>query len=107
AGGPAVPLRPRPGRHDAGRARRGPVPAGAAQRMRPWAPAPDSSPAGPVDPPRTWADRARFWRSPAGQPVWARPALLAVAAVAAVLYGGRLADEGFAVFYAPAVRSMS
>jgi 4-amino-4-deoxy-L-arabinose transferase-like glycosyltransferase len=49
----------------------------------------------------------RFWRSPAGQPGWARPALLAIAALAAVLYGWNLRSAGFAPFYAVAVKSMS
>jgi hypothetical protein len=37
----------------------------------------------PADPPRR---RFEVWRSPAGQPRWARPALLGVAAVAGVLF---------------------
>ncbi|WP_432829834.1 ArnT family glycosyltransferase [Dactylosporangium sp. CA-092794] len=48
-----------------------------------------------------------FWRSPEGQPAWARPALLAVAGVAAVLYGWRIRDSGFATFYSVAAKSMS
>jgi len=51
--------------------------------------------------------RARFWRSPEGQPRWARPALLGVAALAGVLYTARIGEETFAIYYAPAVRSMS
>jgi len=49
----------------------------------------------------------RFWRSPQGQPPWARPALLAIAAFAAVLYSWRIADSGFAPFYSVAAKSMS
>ncbi|MER7279217.1 glycosyltransferase family 39 protein [Dactylosporangium sp. NPDC000244] len=49
----------------------------------------------------------RFWRSPEGQPAWARPALLAVAALAAVLYAWRIRDSGFALFYSVAAKSMS
>ncbi|MFF4889229.1 ArnT family glycosyltransferase [Micromonospora chersina] len=59
-----------------------------------------------VDAP-TRASRLRFWRSPADQPRWARPALLAVAALAAVVYGWQLRHAGYAEYYAVAVRSMS
>jgi 4-amino-4-deoxy-L-arabinose transferase-like glycosyltransferase len=48
-----------------------------------------------------------FWRSPDGQPRWARPALLGIAAVAAVLYAWRIRDSGYALFYSVAVKSMS
>ncbi|HCU97624.1 MAG TPA: hypothetical protein DHU96_34905 [Actinobacteria bacterium] len=37
---------------------------------------------GPGTPRRRWA----FWRSPPGQPAWARPTLLGIALVAALLY---------------------
>ena len=47
------------------------------------------------------------WRSPAGQPAWARPALLAVAAVAAVGYGWGMAGASVESFYGAAARSMS
>src|SRR5579862_3819492 len=47
------------------------------------------------------------WRSPADQPSWARPALLAVAAVAAVAYGWGLAGASVESFYGAAARSMS
>ncbi|MEW2327614.1 glycosyltransferase family 39 protein [Micromonospora chersina] len=59
-----------------------------------------------VDAP-TRASRLRFWRSPADQPRWARPALLAVAALAAVVYGWQVRHAGYAEYYAVAVRSMS
>ncbi|AEW97371.1 MULTISPECIES: ArnT family glycosyltransferase [Streptomycetaceae] len=49
----------------------------------------------------------RFWRSPAGQPPWARPALLATAVVAAVLYAWNITSSGFALYYSDAVKSMS
>ncbi len=49
----------------------------------------------------------RFWRSPAGQPGWARPALLAVAALAALLYAWNIRSADYAYFYSDAVRSMS
>ena len=57
--------------------------------------------------PGTHRQRWAFWRSPPGQPAWARPALLGIAAVAAALYARNLADPGLAPFYSTAVRSMS
>jgi 4-amino-4-deoxy-L-arabinose transferase-like glycosyltransferase len=51
--------------------------------------------------------RWKIWRSPAGQPGWARPALLAVAALAAVLYGWNAASTDLAPYYSVAVKSMS
>jgi 4-amino-4-deoxy-L-arabinose transferase-like glycosyltransferase len=56
---------------------------------------------------RGFAERLRFWRSPAGQPVWARPALLGIAALAAVLFSWNIADEQLSPYYSTAVRSMS
>jgi len=47
------------------------------------------------------------WRSPAGQPAWARPALLAIAAVAAVGYSWGMAGASVEPFYGAAARSMS
>ena len=47
------------------------------------------------------------WRSPADQPAWARPALLAIAAVAAVAYGWGMARASVEPFYGAAARSMS
>lgn len=61
--------------------------------------------AGPVD--RGFVDRLRFWRSPAGQPAWARPALLGVAAAAAFLFSWNITDEQLSPYYSTAVRSMS
>jgi 4-amino-4-deoxy-L-arabinose transferase-like glycosyltransferase len=58
---------------------------------------------GGTGPRRRW----EVWRSPAGQPGWARPALLAVAALAAVLYARNIASAGFAPYYSVAVKSMS
>lgn len=57
----------------------------------------------------TPTSRARwmFWRSPADQPRWARPALLGVAALAAVLYSWNIRQSGYATFYSVAVKSMS
>jgi 4-amino-4-deoxy-L-arabinose transferase-like glycosyltransferase len=57
----------------------------------------------------TVADHPRWqvWRSPQGQPPWARPALLGIAAVAALLFAWNIADAGLAPFYSVAVKSMS
>src|SRR2546421_12324353 len=58
-----------------------------------------------VEPPKR---RRRLpWRSPADQPPWARPVLLALAAVAATVYAWRLPDNPLHGYYAPAVKSMS
>ena len=46
-------------------------------------------------------------RSPADQPGWARPALLAIAAIAAVAYGWGMAGASVDPFYGAATRSMS
>jgi 4-amino-4-deoxy-L-arabinose transferase-like glycosyltransferase len=48
-----------------------------------------------------------FWRPPPGQPGWARPVLLGIAAAAAVVYARNLPDAGLALFYSVAVKSMS
>ena len=56
------------------------------------------------DPGRRWW---QFWRSPAGQPPWARPALLGIAAIAALLYARNITQAGLAPFYSIAVKSMS
>ncbi|MFI9271449.1 ArnT family glycosyltransferase [Kitasatospora sp. NPDC052896] len=48
-----------------------------------------------------------FWRSPVDQPRWARPALLVIATLAAVLYAWNISSSGFAPFYSDAVKSMS
>ncbi len=47
------------------------------------------------------------WVSPADQPAWARPALLAVAVLAAVGYGWGMAGASVEPFYGAAARSMS
>ncbi len=47
------------------------------------------------------------WCSPADQPAWARPALLAVAAVTAVAYAWGMAGASVEPFYGAAARSMS
>jgi 4-amino-4-deoxy-L-arabinose transferase-like glycosyltransferase len=51
--------------------------------------------------------RWQFWKSPEDQPAWARPALLAIAAVATLLYAWNIANAGFEGFYSVAVKSMS
>ena len=50
--------------------------------------------------------RWKFWRSPDGQPTWARPTLLATALVALFLYTYRTGPY-LETYYAAAVRSMS
>ena len=54
------------------------------------------------------ADAARlaWWRSPDDQPAWARPTLLALTAVAGLLYSWNAAGN-LEIYYAAAVRSMS
>jgi 4-amino-4-deoxy-L-arabinose transferase-like glycosyltransferase len=66
-------------------------------------------PSAPETPARTGRSRRRWelWRSPDGQPAWARPALLAIAAVAAALYAWNITQAGLAPFYSVAVKSMS
>ncbi|WP_189704601.1 ArnT family glycosyltransferase [Streptomyces anandii] len=53
------------------------------------------------------ASRRAPWKSPAGQPGYARPALLAVTALAAVLYTWGIGHSQYHTFYANAVRSMT
>jgi len=48
-----------------------------------------------------------FWRSPPGQPGWARPALLAVTALAVVGYAWAIGSINLEPFYGAAARSMS
>jgi 4-amino-4-deoxy-L-arabinose transferase-like glycosyltransferase len=67
---------------------------------------PETAPAPASGLPR-WRRCLTPWRSPAGQPAWARPALLAVAAVAAVAYGWGMAGASVEPFYGAAARSMS
>jgi 4-amino-4-deoxy-L-arabinose transferase-like glycosyltransferase len=61
------------------------------------------------DPPAIGGQRPRwaYWRSPAGQPAWARPALLGIAAAAAALFAWNITSAGLAPFYSTAVKSMS
>jgi hypothetical protein len=51
--------------------------------------------------------RWQVWRSPEGQPRWARPILLGIAALAAALFAWNIVDAGLAPFYSVAVKSMS
>ncbi|GCD46267.1 ArnT family glycosyltransferase [Streptomyces paromomycinus] len=51
--------------------------------------------------------RWEVWRSPEGQPRWARPALLGVAALAALLYAWNITAGGLAPYYSVAARSMT
>ncbi|MCZ9347434.1 glycosyltransferase family 39 protein, partial [Streptomyces sp. TRM76130] len=74
---------------------------GVSTTARPRPPVPDE----PV--PRRRPRPPMFWRSPPDQPRWARPALLAVAAFAALLYARNLASSDYAPFYSVAARSMS
>jgi 4-amino-4-deoxy-L-arabinose transferase-like glycosyltransferase len=50
--------------------------------------------------------RLQVWRSPPGQPPWARPTLLGIAAASVVMYGWG-AGRTLEVYYAAAVRSMA
>ncbi|MDT3400624.1 glycosyltransferase family 39 protein [Streptomyces sp. B1866] len=63
-----------------------------------------SAPAGgPARPRGRW----EVWRSPAGQPGWARPGLLVTAGLAALLYAWNITSSGLAPYYAASARSMS
>jgi 4-amino-4-deoxy-L-arabinose transferase-like glycosyltransferase len=55
----------------------------------------------------TWRRRLRFWRSPEGQPAWARPALLVIAALCALSYAWNIDNTPLEPFYGGAARSMS
>jgi len=67
---------------------------------------PETAPA-PASGAPGWRRFLTPWRSPADQPAWARPALLAIAAVAAVAYGWGMAGASVEPFYGAAARSMS
>jgi 4-amino-4-deoxy-L-arabinose transferase-like glycosyltransferase len=54
-----------------------------------------------------WRRALTPWRSPAGQPAWARPALLTIAALAAVAYAWGMAGASVEPFYGAAARSMA
>jgi 4-amino-4-deoxy-L-arabinose transferase-like glycosyltransferase len=51
--------------------------------------------------------RLQFWRSPEGQPAWARPALLAITALAGLAYAWGINSAYLESFYGAAARSMS
>jgi 4-amino-4-deoxy-L-arabinose transferase-like glycosyltransferase len=55
----------------------------------------------------SWSRALHFWRSPADQPAWARPALLCIAALAGLAYAWRLDQAYLEAFYGGAARSMS
>ncbi|MGW5607034.1 ArnT family glycosyltransferase [Streptomyces sp. NPDC003753] len=57
--------------------------------------------------PPTGAVRRAPWRSPADQPAYARPALLVIIVLAAVLYAWGIDHSQYHTFYANAVRSMT
>ncbi len=57
--------------------------------------------------PSTLSRLLHFWRSPAGQPAWARPALLCIAALAGLAYGWGMNGAYLEPFYGGAARSMS
>ncbi|HEX4089632.1 MAG TPA: glycosyltransferase family 39 protein [Trebonia sp.] len=67
---------------------------------------PETEPAAAAGEPR-WRRWLTPWRSPADQPAWARPALLAIAALAAVGYAWGMAGASVEPFYGAAARSMS
>ena len=67
---------------------------------------PETAPA-PASGASRWRRFLTPWRSPADQPAWARPALLAIAAVAAVAYGWGMAGASVEPLYGAAARSMS
>jgi len=69
----------------------------------PLSPTADQGPPGAVASHPRW----QVWRSPDGQPPWARPALLGIAALAAALFAWNIVDAGLAPFYSVAVKSMS
>jgi 4-amino-4-deoxy-L-arabinose transferase-like glycosyltransferase len=56
---------------------------------------------------RRLATLTRIWRSPPDQPAWARPALLAVAAIAGLGYAWGMGGAALESFYGAAARSMS
>ncbi|MFI9802874.1 ArnT family glycosyltransferase [Streptomyces sp. NPDC052301] len=58
-------------------------------------------------PARTGAGRRPPWRSPVDEPAYARPALLVVTVLAAVLYTWGIDHSQYHTFYADAVRSMT
>lgn len=78
-------------------------------RSAPLSPPARRTPPLPLDTPTGRRPRRRWevWRSPEGQPRWARPALLGVAALAALLYAWNITASGLAPYYSVAARSMT
>src|SRR5580704_13680400 len=66
-------------------------------------PVPERGPSPPSRLKRT----LHFWRSPPGQPAWARPALLAVTALAGLAYAWNIESTYLEPFYGGAARSMA
>ncbi|MEU5533748.1 glycosyltransferase family 39 protein [Streptomyces sp. NPDC020362] len=60
-----------------------------------------------LSPRSTGVARRAPWRSPVGQPVYARPVLLVITVLAAVLYTWGIEHSQYHVFYANAARSMT
>jgi 4-amino-4-deoxy-L-arabinose transferase-like glycosyltransferase len=67
---------------------------------------PETTPA-PASGDSRWRRFLTPWRSPADQPAWTRPTLLAIAALAAVGYSWGMAGASVEPFYGAAARSMS
>ncbi|QLJ03365.1 glycosyltransferase family 39 protein [Streptomyces sp. NEAU-sy36] len=55
----------------------------------------------------TGAGRRTPWKTPAGEPAYARPALLVLTALAALLYSWDIGHSQYHTFYADAARSMT
>ncbi|MCX4747580.1 glycosyltransferase family 39 protein [Kitasatospora sp. NBC_01287] len=64
-------------------------------------------PIAPELPDSAWPIRRAPWRSPEGQPAYARPALLGIAILAGLLYFWGIGQSSYHTFYADAVRSMT
>ena len=67
---------------------------------------PDESTAADAEGRPAWSRRLQVWRSPSGQPAWARPILLTIAALAAFAYSWQVGST-IEIYYAAAVRSMA
>ena len=66
-----------------------------------------SPPASPPAGTGARSPRWQLWRSPPGQPAWARPLLLLTAALAGLAYGWGMGGASVETFYGAAARSMS
>ena len=67
---------------------------------------PPSGGSSPPAPAPTLSRRLQVWRSPAGQPGWARPALLVVTGLSTLAYSWQVGST-IEIFYAATVRSMT